>query len=154
MFLAKTNGGWTAWSGGQRQPLLFGQLPGLEHSPMGCISAKLLAGYPADTLMADLSAEESQAALDHSQQFWQGFERRFPQAQKIGRAGVQQLFLQRPGHWQPSPVGYTLQVESSAADVLLNTLPWPISFIRLPWQAALLQVQWSWPSGPFVRPER
>jgi hypothetical protein len=36
-----------------------------------------------------------------------------------------------------------LQVEQKAVDVLLNTLPWGIGVIKLPWMKEILHTEWN-----------
>lgn len=57
--------------------------------------------------------------------------------------GLQQNFLQRPGNLQhTSGLGWALQIETNTIDILLQRLPWGISYVKLPWMKEMIQVYW------------
>lgn len=58
-------------------------------------------------------------------------------------SGLQESFLQRSGSLCLSSEGWTLVVESKAYDVLLQTLPWGLSFIKNSWMTEPIFVEWS-----------
>lgn len=57
--------------------------------------------------------------------------------------GLQESFLQRSGSLCLSSEGWTLVVENKAFDVLLQTLPWGLSFIKNSWMTEPIFVEWS-----------
>lgn len=57
--------------------------------------------------------------------------------------GLQESFLQRSGSLCLSSEGWTLVVENKAYDVLLQTLPWGLSFIKNSWMTEPIFVEWS-----------
>lgn len=57
--------------------------------------------------------------------------------------GLQESFLQRGGSLCLSSEGWTLVVENKAFDVLLQTLPWGLSFIKNSWMTEPIFVEWS-----------
>ena len=57
--------------------------------------------------------------------------------------GLQESFLQRGGSLCLSAEGWTLVVENKAYDVLLQTLPWGLSFIKNSWMTEPIFVEWS-----------
>jgi hypothetical protein len=57
--------------------------------------------------------------------------------------GLQETFLQRTGSLCLSSEGWTLVVENKAYDVLLQTLPWGLSFIKNSWMTEPIFVEWS-----------
>lgn len=57
--------------------------------------------------------------------------------------GLQESFLQRGGFLCLSNEGWTLEVENKAYDVLLQTLPWGLSFIKNSWMNEPIFVVWS-----------
>lgn len=66
----------------------------------------------------------------------------------LGRTGVDSLrtsFLQRPGLLSRQGEGWLLRPLPEAFDLLLSRLPWGLAWIRLPWMAQPLQVDWSAP---------
>jgi len=57
--------------------------------------------------------------------------------------GLQESFLQRGGSLCLSSEGWTLVVENKSYDVLLQTLPWGLSFIKNSWMTEPIFVEWS-----------
>lgn len=60
-------------------------------------------------------------------------------------AGLRQSFLQRRGWLEARDQASLLRVEPAPYDVLLGSLPWGMSLVRLPWMAQPLHVEWSTP---------
>ncbi len=56
--------------------------------------------------------------------------------------GFRESFLQRKGILKESESYWTLQVERKGYDLLLNTIPWGFSIIKLPWMKKHMQVEW------------
>lgn len=56
--------------------------------------------------------------------------------------GLRESFLQREGKLSPVDKGWLLHVEQKGMDVLLNSLPWGIGTIKLPWTEEKLHVEW------------
>lgn len=56
--------------------------------------------------------------------------------------GLRQSFLQRNGKLRLQDDNYTLQVEESGVDVLLNSIPWGFRHYRLPWMHRHLVTEW------------
>lgn len=58
--------------------------------------------------------------------------------------GLREGFLQRQGKLTQAQDGnWTLRVEQSSIDILLDRLPWGLSMVKLPWMAELLIVEWT-----------
>jgi hypothetical protein len=56
--------------------------------------------------------------------------------------GVQETFLQREGILSYGEDAVLLQVEKKGVDVLMESIPWNLSFVKLPWMAKPLNVNW------------
>jgi hypothetical protein len=56
--------------------------------------------------------------------------------------GFQISFLQRKGILTEKEDLWTLQVEKKSHDLLLDSLPWSFSLIKLPWMKKMIQVEW------------
>ena len=56
-----------------------------------------------------------------------------------------QSFLQRPGWLGRSERGWLLRVEPASFDLLLTSLPWTLSLVKLPWMPQPLHVEWTTP---------
>lgn len=64
---------------------------------------------------------------------------------KLGSTTVQGLtetFLKRDGSLIFRANNYHVHVERKGFDVLLDTIPWPLSIIRLPWNNYLISLNW------------
>jgi hypothetical protein len=55
---------------------------------------------------------------------------------------LRETFLQRNGKLTRVDKGWLLHVEQKGVDVLLNSLPWGIGTIKLPWTEEKLHVEW------------
>jgi len=56
---------------------------------------------------------------------------------------LQETFLQRNGKLTPVENGWLLKVEQKGVDILMNSLPWGIGTIKLPWADKQLFVEWT-----------
>lgn len=56
--------------------------------------------------------------------------------------GLLEAFVLRKGKLTPGEKGWLLQVEVRTEDILLDRLPWSISYIKLPWTATVLTTEW------------
>ena len=103
--------------------------------------AKLLCGLPVGaqwqperTIDAALRAESNgllEATINRAGVFG-----------SVSQAGFRTSFLLRDGMLRGEADGWLLSVERQTFDVLLDRLPWPTSWIKLPWMPAALQVEW------------
>jgi Contractile injection system tape measure protein len=57
-------------------------------------------------------------------------------------SGLRSSFLQRSGLLSRTEAGWRLQIERQSFDMLLDSLPWSISLIKLPWMKYLLYNEW------------
>lgn len=88
----------------------------------------------SDVLPATLQAEGGallEAVIGH----WQVL-------QSTSIDGLRQTFLQRNGQLRVQEETYTLQVEESGVDILLNSIPWGFRNFRLPWMRGHLITEW------------
>ena len=56
--------------------------------------------------------------------------------------GLRETFLQRNGKLRQVENGWSLQIEQKGVDILLNSLPWGIGTIKLPWTDEKIYVEW------------
>lgn len=61
---------------------------------------------------------------------------------KTSRNGLREAFLQREGRLSRDEMGWQLKVNRVGVDVLLESLPWGIGLIRLPWMKDTIRVEW------------
>jgi Contractile injection system tape measure protein len=62
-----------------------------------------------------------------------------------GVEGLRRSFLARGGLLRAEDLGFRLQVEPAAFDLLLGHLPWGLSVIKLPWMSRPLFTEWPTP---------
>ena len=67
---------------------------------------------------------------------------RWKEMQNTSLKGFQESFICREGMLIKTGEDWTLKVEQRSFDVLLQTLPWSIGSIKLPWMNTVLQVDW------------
>ena len=56
--------------------------------------------------------------------------------------GLRQTFLHRNALLNITDMGWTLQVESTPFDLLINHLPWSFSIVKLPWMKKPIYTEW------------
>ncbi|WP_240337174.1 contractile injection system tape measure protein [Rufibacter psychrotolerans] len=104
---------------------------------------KLLCGIPLDTPvpaevdLPPICEKEAQNVLEAVIRYWVVLKNTSP-------AGLREGFLQRSGRLSRKPDGdWLLQVEQKSYDMLLGSLPWSYSLIKLPWMPQALWVDWA-----------
>jgi hypothetical protein len=102
---------------------------------------KMLCGYalemplPGDILLTDEACAEGDLLLQNVVQRWEKLKNSSVDALREG-------FLQRNGKLYNRNDRLSLQVEASSIDVLLDSLPWNLSLVKLPWLKEMLYVEW------------
>jgi hypothetical protein len=81
---------------------------------------------------------EADALLDAAIDHW-------PALRGTGREGLRTSFLQRRGLLRRGDGGPVLTLQSEPFDLLLNTLPWGLGLVKLPWMPEPLHVEWPTP---------
>jgi hypothetical protein len=102
---------------------------------------KLLCGHPWDAplpVSLALTAAErrrSEELLDAAIGHWRVLG-------NTSRDGLRSAFLRRAGTASAIASGWKLQIARAGHDVLLDSLPWGIGLVLLPWMEAPLHVEW------------
>ncbi|MEM9324163.1 MAG: contractile injection system tape measure protein [Bacteroidota bacterium] len=102
---------------------------------------KVLCGLPLDEPVpsATLLTSEEKEEVDHLLAFvlqqWKALKSTRTEA-------LRETFLCREGLLKRAAQGWTLQVERTTFDVLLDRLPWGYSLIKLPWLDEMIHVEW------------
>jgi len=65
-----------------------------------------------------------------------------PMLGRISVAGLREAFLKRSGSLSTRDGHWLLRVERRSIDILLDRLPWSFEWVRLPWMAAPMRVEW------------
>ena len=102
---------------------------------------KLLCGIQVEdyiTASLRLTKKEMEAADD----FIQSVIENWKTLKNTSIQGFRESFLQRKGILFENEVSWTMQVERKGFDLLLNTIPWGFSALKLPWMKKYIQVEW------------
>src|SRR6266496_62623 len=101
---------------------------------------KLLCGIQVEdyiTASLRLTKKEMEAADD----FIQSVIENWKTLKNTSIQGFRESFLQRKGILFENEVSWTMQVERKGFDLLLNTIPWGFSALKLPWMKKYIQVE-------------
>lgn len=115
--------------------------PGQPHYNHNLVLEKILCGLPPDYTVPEewepdqASQEESEALLKAVCGHWKPLSKSSTNALRTG-------FLQRQGSVVMEDGTWIVRVEGSAMDVLLDSLPWELSFIIFPWNEKPVLVEW------------
>lgn len=102
---------------------------------------KILCNWPVHLPLrtaCNFSVKEKQAAVElmaSLKEHWTVLKNTSPQ-------GVIESFVQRPGLIQKTATGFLLQVERKTIDILMDTLPFGINTIKLPWNENIIHAEW------------
>lgn len=120
------------------QQLVYNSIDFLEYE---LVLNKLFVGLPLTNHLSpisELSTEEIDlcSSLLHGLMFnWDKVKNSTPEA-------IQETFLQREGILKINEDNIILNIEKRGVDVLLNSLSWNISLIKLGWMEKPLHVEW------------
>jgi hypothetical protein len=94
--------------------------------------------WPADgsTVLTDAECAEAEALLKAAIGHWPALKNTTPD-------GLRGAFLLRPGKLLERAGEWHLRVQGDTADILMNSLPWGVGAVRLPWMAGILWVEWT-----------
>jgi hypothetical protein len=102
---------------------------------------KILCGYPEDAPVSRTWLPEK-ADPDKADIFLREIIEQFPRIGIATPAGLRNSFLLRSGKLIEEELNWILYVERKSWDMLLDSLPYPLSIIKLPWMIKPLYVQW------------
>lgn len=74
----------------------------------------------------------------------EGLKQNWPQMHSSSPLAIQETFFIRDGLLTLEDENVTVSVEKRGVDILLQSIPWNLSMINLPWIAAPLRVAWSY----------
>ncbi|MBC7904043.1 MAG: hypothetical protein H7Y27_11500, partial [Gemmatimonadaceae bacterium] len=110
-----------------------------EHDLLIC---KILCGYLPEDLV-DIDDLPGETAEQECELLLQEFIAQWSILKKTSAGVLRETFFQRNGKLITTKNGeYCLIVETIAADILLDHLPWTIGMIKLPWMKKMLRVEW------------
>lgn len=74
----------------------------------------------------------------------EGLIQNWPQMHSSSPLAIQETFFMRDGLLTLEDENVTVSVEKRRVDILLQSIPWNLSMINLPWITAPLRVAWSY----------
>lgn len=102
---------------------------------------KLLCGMkitdPVPRKMMLTAAEKKEAML-----FLDDIAGQWPTLQGTSGEAMRNTFMRRNGIIENKENAWLLRIERGPMDIMLDTLPWGISIIKMPWMQQLLYVEW------------
>ena len=117
---------------------------GIQNSPeQTLVLPKLLCNWPfekalplnEETLLTEDDIAIGISLLNAVKENW-------PQLKNTSIEGLRESFLQRSGSLEKLEEHWQLNVENKSFDILLDTLPWTFSIIKLPWMELPIHVKW------------
>lgn len=120
------------------QQLVFNQIDFPEYD---LTLNKLMVGFPLEGHLSPL-AELTKDEKDLSISLLNGFISNWDKVNNSSIAAIQETFLQREGILKIKKESSLLVIEKKGVDVLLNSLPWNISIIKLTWMEKPIYVEW------------
>ena len=85
-------------------------------------------------LLSNSQKEEAESLLLSVIEHWSSLK-------NTSKEGLRSSFIQRNGLLIPCEDGWKVHLESAAYDVLLNTIPWSYSIVKLPWMPKPIYVE-------------
>lgn len=95
----------------------------------------LKQSVPRELPISDFERVEAEQLLQSTIAHWTALK-------NTSKEGLRVNFLQRKGLLDKDALGYTLHVETHAADVLLDQLPWGLSVVHFSWLPSILTIKW------------
>jgi hypothetical protein len=120
------------------QYLVSGTIEASEHT---LLLNKIVCGIKT-ALPLEVGGPLSESEKQVSEQLLHGVTQNWGQLKNTSIEGLRETFLMREGRLVRKEDDWTLTVSGKSFDVLLRTLPWAISTIRLSWMEGVLWVQW------------
>jgi hypothetical protein len=120
------------------QYLGTGELDAPEHR---LLLDKLLCGFPTG-LPPEPQPPITDAEAQLSEQLLYGVTQNWDKLRNTSIAGLREAFLQREGRLLRKDDAWSLAVSAKPYDLLLDSLPWSLSTIKLGWMPQPLYVQW------------
>lgn len=102
---------------------------------------KLLCGVEAGTPIVR-SIDITEQEVEASASLLQGIIANWPVLKNTSIDGLRETFLQREAHLQLKNDAWHLLVQSKAFDMLMDSIPWSFSTIKLAWMKRPIHVEW------------
>ena len=102
---------------------------------------KMLVGMPVEDTVDPIEALTTEEK-DLSASLLEGLIHNWPKVQNSSPEAIQETFMQREGILKLSSDHLELRVERRGVDILMDTIPWELSLINLPWMEKPLHIVW------------
>jgi hypothetical protein len=119
--------------------LTFGALP--QHEAQ-LVLPKILCGLLLET-PADLATALSEEQLHEADELLGAVIANWSILKNTSVEGLRNTFLRRDGALELRNSEWSLRIQRTGVDVLLDHLPWTISLIQLPWMPHALRTDWA-----------
>jgi len=112
-----------------------------RHPEQSLVLNKILCGWPVNKPLStrcNFSKKEKLAVqdmIDALKEHWSVL-------RNTSAHGVVKSFIDRPGVIQKTGKNFLLQIEKNTIDILLESLPFGIQTIKLPWNAYIIHTEW------------
>jgi len=102
---------------------------------------KVLCGLPVDQPIGrEVNLKENEMAV--CEQLLKAVIQNWGTIKRSSVAALRETFLQRTAILSESEEAWILKVEQGPFDMILDTIPWSISMVKLSWMEKILQVSW------------
>jgi len=102
---------------------------------------KIIVGWPIEKpIVKAINLDENEKVIVEI--FLKEIIKNWPSLKNTSIAGLRETFLQRNGILRSAHEKWSLKIERKTVDILRDSLPWPISIIKLPWMDKILYVEW------------
>lgn len=102
---------------------------------------KILVGMPIQDYVRPVEGlyqEEENKATS----LMNGLIQNWPKVQNSSIEGIQETFIKRVGILSVSRENYKLTIPKKTVDILVESIPWNVSLIKLPWMQKPLHMEW------------
>lgn len=120
------------------QYLAYNRIDFPEHQ---LVLNKLLVGMSTQENLKPI-VELSEAEIESAESLQHGLINNWEKVKNSTPEGIQETFLQRAGILRFGTDKIMLEVDKKGVDVLLNSIPWNISLIKLSWMKNPIYVEW------------
>src|SRR5665648_24061 len=120
------------------QYLVYNEIDFPEHQ---LVLNKLLAGMLPEEHLVPLTSLTDEE-MDSAKSLLNGLINNWDKMKNTSPEGLQETFLQREGILKFQTDKITLTVEQKGFDILLQSIPWNISLIKLSWMEKPIYVEW------------
>ncbi len=117
-----------------------------EHPENDLVLNKIICGLPLDTpVPMDIGLTEND--LKTAAGLLSGAIANWPRMKTMSPDSLRGTFILREGNIKEESDRWKLNVEKGSFDILLKTLPWAFTFVRLGWMPKFIMVEWPLPGG-------